>query len=88
MEGRNRRKVRIGKVVSDKMQRSCIVEVERRGAHPLYKKVVRLYTRFLVHDQDDKCKVGDVVRIIECRPLSKRKRWRYVETIRAAETLD
>lgn len=85
---RNRRKTRIGVVVSDKMDKSCVVQVERRGAHPVYKKVVSQYTRFMVHDENKRCKMGDVVRITECRPLSKKKRWRFVETIRASESVD
>jgi len=87
-EERNRRKVRVGTVVSDKMEKSCVVQVERRGAHPVYKKVVRKHSRFMVHDAEKRCKVGDVVKIRECRPLSKMKRWLYVETVRAAETAD
>ncbi len=87
-EERGQRKSRVGIVVSDKMDRSCVVRVERRGAHPVYKKVIRQYKKFMVHDPEKKCKPGDQVRIVECRPLSKRKRWRYVETIRAAETID
>jgi len=85
---RGRRKTRVGKVVSDKMDKSCVVRVERRGAHPVYKKVVRQLKRYMVHDVEGRCKVGDVVRIAECRPLSKRKRWRYVETIRSNESVE
>ena len=82
---RGHRKTRMGTVVSDKMDSTCVVRVERRGAHPVYKKVVRRYKKYLVHDEQGRCKVGDIVRIVECRPLSKRKRWRYMETVRSNE---
>ena len=85
---RKRRKTRVGKVVSDKMDRTCIVRVERRGAHPVYKKVIRQFKKYIVHDEQGRCKVGDVVRIMECRPLSKRKRWRYVETVRSSDAVE
>ena len=85
---RRHRKTRVGKVVSDKMDRTCVVRVERRGAHPIYKKVVRQFRKYMVHDEQGRCKVGDVVRIMECRPLSKRKRWRYVETVRSSDVVE
>ncbi len=85
---RGRRKSRVGTVVSDKMNGTCIVRVERRGAHPVYKKVIRRFKRYMVDDKQGRCKVGDVVRIRECRPLSKRKRWRYVETVRSSEPVE
>jgi len=87
-ETRGRRRSRVGVVISNKMDRTCVVQVERRGAHPVYKKVVRRFSKHKVHDEQNHCKVGDVVRITECRPLSKEKRWRYVETIRTAESVD
>ena len=82
------RKSRVGTVVSDKMNGTCIVRVERRGAHPVYKKVIRRFKRYMVDDEQGRCKVGDIVRITESRPLSKRKRWRYVETVRSSEPLE
>jgi len=84
MEERGRRKVRVGKVVSTKMQKSCIVEIERMVKHPVYMKILRRRKRVMVHDENGNCRVGDVVRIAETRPLSSRKRWRYVETVREA----
>ena len=74
----------MGTVVSTRMQKTCIVEIERLVKHSAYSKVLRRRKRVMVHDQDSKCRVGDVVRIVETRPLSRRKRWRYVETVREA----
>ncbi len=71
-----RRKVRVGKVVSDKMDKSVVVVVEWRRAHRIYTKPVKRQTRFIAHDPDNRCRLGDLVRIRECRPLSKNKRWR------------
>ncbi len=82
---RKRRKQRIGTVVSDKMQKTIVVKVERRFRHPLYKKVIRRFKKFYAHDEREEAKVGDVVRIEECRPLSRLKRWRLVEIVRRAE---
>ena len=73
------RRVLTGKVVSDKMDKTVTVLVERRLMHPVYKKFIKHSKRFLAHDEDNRCKVGDVVSIIESRPLSKRKRWQIVE---------
>ncbi|MBX6352454.1 MAG: 30S ribosomal protein S17 [Thermoflavifilum sp.] len=78
---RNYRKVRVGKVVSDKMDKTIVVAVEERVAHPLYGKTVRRTKRFKAHDERNEAKVGDVVRIMETRPLSKEKRWRLVEIV-------
>ncbi len=72
---RGRRKVMIGRVVSDKMDKTVVVEVERAYRHPLYKKVVTKTKRYKAHDEDNACRVGDLVRIVESRPLSKEKRW-------------
>ncbi len=77
-EGRNRRKVRVGVVTSDKMDKTVTVSVERRFAHPLYGKGVKRATRYHAHDENNEYKVGDTVRITETRPLSKTKRWRVV----------
>ncbi len=74
----NKRKVRTGVVVSDKMDKTVVVEVTRQFPHRLYKKIVKKTKRFHAHDEDNACSVGDVVRIMETRPLSKRKRWRVV----------
>ncbi|MEC8841298.1 MAG: 30S ribosomal protein S17 [Candidatus Poribacteria bacterium] len=73
---RGNRKVRTGTVTSDKMDKSITVAVERTYRHPVYKKVVRRTKRVLAHDEGNQCQVGDVVRIIESKPLSRRKRWR------------
>lgn len=78
---RNYRKVRVGKVVSDKMDKTIVVAVEERVAHPLYGKTVRRTKKFKAHDERNEAKVGDVVRIMETRPLSKEKRWRLVEIV-------
>jgi len=82
---RGRRKVRIGKVVSDKMDKTIVVAVETLVAHPLYRKQVRRTTKFKAHDENNECKIGDVVKIMETRPLSKEKRWRLVEIIEKAK---
>lgn len=82
---RSRRKIRIGKVVSNKMQKTIIVAVERQVAHPLYKKYFKKTTKFVAHDEQNTCKIGDVVRIMETRPLSARKRWRLVEILERAK---
>ena len=74
-EKRNFRKERIGKVVSNKMQKSITVAVDRKVKHPIYGKFVNRTTKFMAHDEQNTCKVGDIVRIEETRPLSKRKRW-------------
>ncbi len=79
-----RRKVRTGKVVSNKMQKSIIVAIERRVAHPIYKKYFKQTTRLVAHDEERKAGIGDVVRIMETRPLSKLKRWRLVDIIEKA----
>lgn len=82
---RNRRKERIGKVVSDKMQLTVVVEQVRQVAHPLYKKYFKKTTKFVAHNANDDAKTGDTVRIMETRPLSKTKRWRVVEVIERAK---
>lgn len=82
---RNLRKERIGKVVSNKMDKSITVAVERRVKHPIYGKFVAKTTKFMVHDENNECKPGDVVKISETRPLSKNKRWRLVEIIERAK---
>ncbi|HEX9842669.1 MAG TPA: 30S ribosomal protein S17 [bacterium] len=80
-----RRKVRQGVVVSDKGDKTLVVEVERTVRHPIYGKVMRRSKRFHAHDEQNTGKVGDLVRIMECRPLSRLKRWRLVEVIGHAQ---
>ena len=78
---RGRRKTRIGKVVSNKMDKSIIVAIERRIIHPIYKKYFKKTTKFMAPDQNNVANIGDIVKIMETRPLSARKRWRLVEVI-------
>ena len=85
MEKRNLRKERIGVVTSDKMDKSIVVTVERKVKHPIYGKFVKKTTKFVAHDEKDECNVGDTVRIMETRKLSKRKWWRLVEIIERAK---
>lgn len=79
-----KRPTREGTVVSDKMDKTVVVQVNRTTRHPLYRKVLRRSSRFKAHDEADECKVGDRVLIAECRPLSKEKSWRVVEVVRRA----
>ena len=79
------RKTRIGKVVSDKMDKTIVVTVEDRVAHPLYKKIIKRTYRLKAHDENNECKIGDTVRVMETRPLSKDKRWRVVEIVEKAK---
>jgi small subunit ribosomal protein S17 len=81
---RGRSKSRIGVVTSDKMQKTVVVEVERRIQHPKYGKFVSRRVRYKAHDENNDCGIGDRVRIVETRPMSKDKRWRVVETIEKA----
>lgn len=85
MEERNRRKERIGVVVSNKMQKSITVAVERRMKHPMYGKFTKKTSKFIAHDENQECNIGDTVRIMETRPLSKRKRWRLVSILEKAK---
>ena len=82
---RNLRQERIGVVVSNKMQKSIVVEIERREKHPIYGKFIKKTSRFMAHDEKEECNIGDTVRIMETRPLSKRKHWRLVEIIERAK---
>ncbi|NLY54628.1 MAG: 30S ribosomal protein S17 [Firmicutes bacterium] len=82
---RNLRKVRQGVVISDKMDKTVVVAVETFYQHPLYGRTVKKTAKFVAHCEDNQSKVGDVVRIMETRPLSKTKRWRVVEVVRKAE---
>ena len=85
MEERNLRKVRTGKVVSDKMDKTIVVAVEDHVKHPLYKKIVKRTYKLKAHDENSECNVGDTVRVMETRPLSKDKRWRLVEIVEKAK---
>ncbi|MGE5429702.1 MAG: 30S ribosomal protein S17 [Syntrophomonadaceae bacterium] len=85
MEQRPLRKTRIGYVVSNKMEKSIIVAIERRVAHSLYKKYFKKTTKLMAHDEKNECGVGDLVKIMETRPLSLRKKWRLVEVIQKAK---
>ena len=82
---RNLRKERVGQVVSNGMEKSITVTVERKVKHPIYGKFIRKTTKFMAHDENNECGVGDTVRIMETRPLSKSKRWRLVEIIEKAK---
>lgn len=78
---RSKRKVRVGRVVSDKMDKTAVVAVDRTTRHPLYGKTTSISIKYKVHDPENNCSIGDKVRIMETRPLSKEKRWRLVEII-------
>lgn len=82
---RNLRKVRVGRVLTDKMEKSCVITVERKVKDPKYGKFVKKTTKLMVHDEDNQCGVGDTIRVMETRPLSKNKRWRLVEIIEKAK---
>lgn len=77
-----------GTVVSDKMEKTIVVTVERKTKHPLYHKVMSVTTRYKAHDEDNACRLGDVVRIQECRPMSKDKRWRVIEVLAKGDVAD
>ena len=79
------RKTRTGKVTSDKMDKTIVVAVENRVQHPLYKKIVKRTYKLKAHDENNECKIGDTVRVMETRPMSKDKRWRLVEIIEKAK---
>jgi small subunit ribosomal protein S17 len=81
---RGDRKVRTGRVISDKMDKTVVVQVANRRSHPLYKKVVQRRENFKAHDESNECRVGDLVRIMETRPISKDKRWRVVQVVERA----
>ena len=85
MEERNLRKTRVGKVVSDKMDKTIVVAVEDHVKHPLYKKIVKRTYKLKAHHENNECKIGDKVKVMETRPLSKDKRWRLVEIMEKAK---
>lgn len=80
--------IKIGKVTSNKMDKSAVVAVERLVRHPLYKRSFKKTSTFMVHDEENRCQVGDRVRIIESRPVSRHKRWRLVEVLHSPATLE
>ena len=82
---RNLRKTRVGKVVSDKMDKTVVVAVVDNVKHPLYKKIIKRTYKLKAHDEKNECKIGDRVKVMETRPLSKDKRWRLVEIIERAK---
>ena len=87
MEGRNLRKTRTGYVVSDKMDKTVVVSVETLVRHPLYQRTFRRTKKFKVHDEENACRAGDKVKIMETRPVSKDKRWRVVEILERAQQI-
>jgi small subunit ribosomal protein S17 len=84
-EERNLRAVRIGQVVSDAMDKTVVVRVNRRFPHPLYKRIITRSTKLVVHDEANECRTGDVVKVMSTRPLSKTKRWRVAEILERAK---
>ena len=85
MADRNLRKTRTGKVVSNKMQKTIVVAVEDHVKHPIYKKIIKRTYKLKAHDENNDCNIGDTVRVMETRPLSKDKRWRLVEIMERAK---
>jgi len=85
MEKRALRKTRQGKVVSNKMEKTITVTIERKVPHPVYKKYFKKTTKLMAHDEKNECNIGDVVKIMETRPLSKIKRWRLIEVVEKAK---
>ena len=85
MEERNLRKTRVGRVVSDKMDKTIVVAVEDHVKHPLYKKIVKRTYKLKAHDENNECRIGDKVKVMETMPLSKDKRWRLVEIMERAK---
>lgn len=82
---RNQRKIRVGRIVSNSMDKTIVVAVETRTPHKLYKKIIKNTTKFKAHDENNEGQVGDIVRIMETRPISKTKRWRLLEIIEKAK---
>ena len=82
---RNRRKTRVGKVVSDRMDKTVVVSIERLVKHSTYGRYVRRRTKYKVHDETNECRIGDIIRFMETRPISKDKRWRFVEFVERAK---
>ena len=84
---KRQRKTRLGRVVSDRMDKTVVVAVETPKRHPLYKKAIRRAVKYKAHDENNECRLGDMVKIIETRPLSKQKRWRVAEIITKGEVV-
>lgn len=87
-EDKGNRKVKVGTVTSNKMEKTITVRVDTIKQHPLYKKTIRTSKKYKSHDENNEANIGDVVRIMECRPLSKDKRWRLLEIVKRAKTLE
>ncbi|MCF0121745.1 MAG: 30S ribosomal protein S17 [Lachnospiraceae bacterium] len=85
MKERNLRKTRVGKVVSNKMNKTIVVAIENHVKHPLYKKIVKKTYKLKAHDENNECNIGDTVKVMETRPLSKDKRWRLVDVMEKAK---
>lgn len=85
MSDRNLRKTRVGKVVSDKMDKTIVVAIETSVKHPLYGKIVKRTYKLKAHDENNQCRIGDKVKVMETRPLSREKRWRLVEIVEKAQ---
>ena len=85
MEERNLRKTRVGRVISNKMDKTVVVAIDDRVQHPLYKKIVNKTYKLKAHDENNECNIGDTVKVMETRPLSKDKRWRLVEIVERAK---
>ncbi|MFA7467512.1 MAG: 30S ribosomal protein S17 [Desulfotomaculaceae bacterium] len=85
MAERNMRKVRTGTVTSNKMEKTVVVSVDSTGRHPVYGRTIRVSKKYKAHDEENVCNIGDRVKIMETRPLSKDKRWRVVEVVRKTE---
>jgi small subunit ribosomal protein S17 len=84
----SKRKTRIGRVVSNKMDKTVVVVVETPRRHPLYKKTIKRTAKYKAHDESNECRLGDIVRIVETRPLSRQKRWRVAEIITKGEVVE
>ena len=87
MAERGHRKIREGRVLSNKMDKSISVAVERLVKHPIYGRYIRRTTKLMAHDEEQTCQVGDIVRVVETRPTSKQKRWRFLDVVRRAESV-
>ncbi|MCH7962805.1 MAG: 30S ribosomal protein S17 [Bacteroidetes bacterium] len=85
MEQRGLRKTRVGVVVSDKMDKTITIAIERKVPHPIYRKYFKKTTKLMAHDEKSECRVGDKVKVMETRPLSKNKRWRLIEIVEKAK---
>ena len=83
-----KRKTRLGRVVSNKMDKTAVVAVETLRRHPLYKKTIKRAVKYMAHDENNECQLGDKVKIVECRPLSRHKRWRVVEILTRGEVAE